>query len=82
MSGNPAHPEVKMLPGAGGAEASSLPATTTGVIGGTPPSRQLFEMPREELEHLADEYGLDPTTYKYRQHLVAAIHERRQLIVG
>jgi hypothetical protein len=82
MSGNPAHPEVKILPGAGGAEASSLPATTTGVIGGTPPSRQLFEMPREELEHLAEEYGLDPTTYKYRQHLVAAIHERRQLIAS
>jgi hypothetical protein len=82
MSGNPANPEMKMLPGAGGAEATSLPAPTGGVIGGTSPSRQLFEMPREELEHLAEEYGLDPTRYKYRQHLVAAIHDRRQMIAS
>lgn len=39
-------------------------------------------MPRDELNHLAEEFGLDPTEYKTRQHLVAAIHDRRQLIAG
>ena len=47
-----------------------------------PPTRQLSEMPRDELEHLAEEYGVDPTRYKTRQHLVAALHERRQLIAA
>ncbi len=46
------------------------------------PLRQLAEMPRDELNHLAEEFGLDPTEYKTRQHLVAAIHDRRQLIAG
>jgi hypothetical protein len=84
MAGNPVNPEMKMLPGTGGeAHASALPAApTTGVIGATSPARQLFEMPREELEHLAEEYGLDPTTYKHRQHLVAALHDRRQMIAS
>jgi hypothetical protein len=49
---------------------------------GTVPTRQLSEMPRDELEHLAEEYGLDPTRYKTRQHLVAALHERRQMIAS
>jgi hypothetical protein len=39
-------------------------------------------MPRDELEHLAEEYGLDPTRYKTRQHLVVALHERRQMIAA
>ena len=51
-------------------------------VAGTLPTRQLSEMPRDELEHLAEEYGLDPTRYKTRQHLVAALHERRQMIAG
>ena len=94
MAGNPLNPDVKMLPGVGGdasdAHGSSLPATampttpapTTGVIGSTAPTRQLYEMPREELEHLAEEYGLDPTRYKHRQHLVSALHDRRQMIAS
>jgi hypothetical protein len=92
MAGNPGNPEMKMLPGAGGSPGvaptvSAVPATTTapttGVIGSsTSPARQLHEMPRDELEHLAEEYGLDPTQYKHRQHLVAALHERRQLIAS
>jgi len=81
MSANAGNSEVKMLPPVGGAQAASVPAAT-GVIGATSPARQLFEMPREELEHLAEEYGLDPTRFKYRQHLVAAIHDRRQLIAS
>src|SRR5205823_7942129 len=46
------------------------------------PSRQLSELPRDELNHLGEEFGLDPTTYKTRQELVAAIHDRRQLIAA
>src|ERR1700759_4492170 len=48
----------------------------------TSPSRQLSEMPKDELEHLAEEFGIDPTEFKSRQHLVAAIHDRRQLIAA
>src|SRR6476661_11242172 len=51
-------------------------------VAGTVPTRQLSEVPRDELEHLAEEYGLDPTAYKTRQHLVAALHERRQMIAA
>jgi len=47
-----------------------------------PPSRQLSEWPRDELEHLAEEFGLDPTQYRSRQDLVAALHERRQVIAS
>jgi hypothetical protein len=46
------------------------------------PTRQLSELPRDELEHLAEEFGLEPTDYKTRQHLVVALHERRQLIAA
>src|SRR3954470_13253853 len=51
------------------------PSTTTS-------ARQLADLPRDELEHLAEEYGLDPTRYKRRQDLVAAIHDRRQMIAS
>src|SRR4051794_13596926 len=58
-----------------------VPAQTAR-LAGTLPTRQLSEMPRDELDHLAEEYGLDPTRYKTRQHLVVALHERRQLIAA
>jgi hypothetical protein len=45
-----------------------------------PPATQLGELPIDELESLAMEFGLDPGDFKTRQHLVAAIHERRQVI--
>jgi hypothetical protein len=45
-------------------------------------NKQLADLPRGELEHLAEEYGLDPHDYKTPQHLIAALHERRQLIAG
>jgi len=48
----------------------------------TPPPRQLSDLPKDELEALAEEFGLDPTKYKTRQHLVAGIHDRRQLIAS
>jgi hypothetical protein len=92
---NPA--DVKMLPGTaaggGGVVASSAPSMPSvpavGVIGApmtaapmAAATRQLSDLPKDELEHLADEFGLDPTRYKTRQHLVVAIHERRQMIAA
>ena len=93
MSGStPTNPtDVRMLPGttsAGAVVASSAPSvpspTTGGVIGAptSPATRQLSDLPKDELEHLAEEFGLDPTRYKTRQHLVIAIHDRRQMIAA
>ncbi len=51
----------------------------------TPPRetpRQLADLPRDELEALAEDFGLDPTAYKTNPLLVAALHQRRQLIAG
>ena len=45
-------------------------------------NKQLSDLPRGELEHLAEEYGLDPHDFKTPQHLIAALHERRQLIAS
>lgn len=58
------------------------PSHRAAPVAGTIPSRQLSELPKDELEHLAEEYGLDPTGFKTRQHLVAGIHERRQMIAA
>ncbi len=44
------------------------------------PPRQMSELPRDELEALAEDFGIDPTRCKTQQSLVAALHERRQLI--
>src|SRR4051794_18802127 len=79
MSSNPTSHEVKMLPGATMTTPAPAPAPITPT---SSPSRQLADLPRDELDALADEFGLDPTRYKTRQHLVAAIHERRQLIAA
>lgn len=57
-----------------------LPSAASADAGSDLPSRQMSEMPRDELSHLAEEFGLDPTSFKTRQQLVAAVHERRQLI--
>ncbi len=46
------------------------------------PQRQLSDLPRDELEALAEDFGLDATRYKATQHLVAALHDRRQLIAA
>jgi hypothetical protein len=50
------------------------------VIPVTAPPRQLADLPRDELNNLADDFGLDTGRYKSTQDLVAALHERRQLI--
>jgi hypothetical protein len=68
--------DVKLLPGATTAAPGGV------VVRAGAAARQLADMPREELDHLADEYGLDPTAYKTRQALVSAVHERRQLIAS
>jgi hypothetical protein len=49
---------------------------------GQSPTRQISELPKDELSHLAESLGLDSTRYKTQQHLVAAVHDRRQLIAG
>src|SRR2546430_11007001 len=45
-----------------------------------PPRSTLF--PYTTLFRSAEEFGLDSTRYPSRQHLVAALHERRQLIAA
>jgi ABC-type transport system substrate-binding protein len=87
--GNPG--ELKMLPagpGGTGAAPAVQPAApppnvgATGITATTPPPRQMSEMPREELDHLAEEFGIDATRFRFRQALVAAIHDRRQMIAA
>src|SRR5437763_13870565 len=77
MPGSPPTGETKLLP-----EPAPLPPGERAVVASSTPHRQLSEVPKDELEHLAEEYGLDPTRYKSRQHLVAAIHDRRQMIAA
>ena len=76
---NPA--ELKLLPG-GEAPATVNDRGTSAITASTQPSRQLPDLPKDELEHFAEEFGLDPGDYRTRQSLVAAIHERRQMIAG
>src|SRR5437762_13681842 len=77
MSTAPINPSnVKLLPG------TSSAAGTTTIAPSNQPSQQLADLPKDELEHLAEDFGLDPTRFKTRQILVAAIHERRQAIAA
>ena len=46
------------------------------------PQSELARMPRQELEHLADELGLDFTRFKTREELLEAVEKRRQLIAA
>lgn len=45
-------------------------------------ARQMSDLPSDELYNLAEELGLDRHAYPSRQHLVAAVHERRQFIAS
>src|SRR5689334_23071747 len=81
MSSHPTSSEIKMLPSAAPAAPAPAPASTS-ITPTSTPSRQLSDLPRDEMDALADEFGLDPTRFKTRQHLVAAIHERRQMIAA
>src|SRR5436190_11447035 len=74
MSTAPINPSnVKMLPGT---------SSATTIAPSNQPSKQLADLPKDELEHLAEDFGVDATRYKTRQLLVAAIHERRQAIAA
>src|SRR5437016_10532207 len=80
MSTTPINPgNVKMLPGGtpGAGAAGAVAITPT-----TQPPKQLSDLPRDELEHLAEDFGIDPTRFRTPQALVAAIHERRQAIAA
>jgi hypothetical protein len=68
-------------PDEGGASREIVVAAPEMVRAQSPP-RQLAELPRDELENLAEGLGLDSTRFKTQQVLVAAVHERRQLIAG
>ncbi len=60
---------------------SNLPA----VIAPQPtrgPSQQLGDLPLDELQSIADEFGLVSRDYKDKTALVSAVHERRQLIAS
>ena len=73
----PTDPAPILLP-----SEATPPVRSLSVPGPAGPSRQLAEMPKDELAALAEDLGIDPTRYKTRQLLVAALHERRQLIAG
>jgi hypothetical protein len=74
MSSKPSDiPESRMLPAAQ-EDARPVPARL--------PARQLQDLPKDELEALAEQFGLDPSRYQTVQHLIAALHERRQVIAG
>jgi hypothetical protein len=82
-AGSPNPIDVKMLPGAGGSPGGTMaPSSSTGIIPTIQPARQLSELPKDELDHLAEEFGLDPHDFRHRQHLVTALHERRQAIAA
>jgi hypothetical protein len=75
-TGRPDNLDPKLLPAVPTAPTASTPVPTT------LPARQLQNLPKDELETLAEEFGLEPHRYPTRQHLVAALHERRQLIAA
>ena len=98
MSAGATNPDdVKLLPpgeagqglSAGVSAAVPLPpssaATITVVSSATSTAiapRQLADLPKDELEALAEEFGLEVRRYKSPQELVSAIHDRRQLIAA
>lgn len=63
-------------------------ASATGDAADQPAARpdaeptSLGGLPRDELEALATEFGLEPARFKTPLHLSAALHQRRQLIGG
>ena len=47
-----------------------------------PPRQQLSDLPVEELQSIAEEFGLDARKITDKAELIAAIHKRRQLIAS
>lgn len=70
--------DIKLLPGGG--TMSAAPVNIVQTSPGVP--RQLADLPKDELETLAEELGLEAKRFKTPQTLVSAIHERRQLIAS
>jgi hypothetical protein len=78
MSATPTNPEdVKMLPG-----GTTMSASPPNLVVSSAAPRQLADLPRDELNTLAEEFGLEVRRYKTPQELVSAIHGRRQLIAS
>src|SRR5687768_4644567 len=65
-----------------GESAKSTELAKVAPTQGVPPSKQLSDLPKDELRALAVTFGLDPNEFHSRQALVAAIHDRRQMIAG
>jgi hypothetical protein len=65
---------------------ASEPASGQELVVATPPPSpaaiQLSQLPHDELTNLAEDLGLDSTQFRTPQELVAAVHDRRQLIAG
>jgi hypothetical protein len=82
--------DVKLLPAVGEAGRPSAPNPAAAVVAPAPGAvvvsastpRQLSELPKDELETLAEELGLAARKFKTPQDLVSAIHGRRQLIAA
>jgi hypothetical protein len=73
--------EIKLLPNqSGNAPKTTDPPAVPGIVTAKEPPRQLADLPKDELDALAADFGLDVTRFKTRQMLVVALHERRQLI--
>ena len=89
---SPNETEVKLLPEPADTRIEAGPVIATPVMAGpvidaapvpgVSPQRQLSELPKDELSHLAEEFGLDPAAYLELADLVSAIHDRRQLIAA
>jgi hypothetical protein len=82
MSSTPNSPDAPRQLSGPVAAATPAPASAPAgaIVAASMPLKQLQELPKDELEHIAEDLGIDSTRYSARQHLVAAIHERRQLI--
>lgn len=69
--------------GSGGRGAAAIStAEPVGVSVSAISPRQLADLPTDELNNLAEEYGLEPRKFRTPQALVSAIHQRRQLIAS
>jgi len=93
VSPAPENPELKLLPQPAGppANTSGMVVTDSAPVAPTAPAtaqpiqappRQLSNVPIDELRHLAEELGLDPTHFDTPQELVAAVHQHRQMIAS
>jgi hypothetical protein len=62
--------------------ATASSGSSTAIVTTTTPGRQVGELSDEDLNGLAEMLGLDPRQFRRREHLVSAIHHRRQTIAA